>query len=179
MDVLALCFDDGSMNLSIYNLFDIGTFSIASCFEDHGNHKVLAHCFHRNSTTHTLAVQSSHRTCPQISLLAFDLRLLSHAGSHLSILASKSSQMRNLLRYMRQVQVQIIGDFKAAFELPRRFIANVEEALQETGAWNWSQAAYHLVVTGHCPQAVKEWMIDQLGERVQYSSAIFQRRNQG
>ena len=166
MDVLILCFEDGSVHLSIYDLFEIGKFSLRQSLDLADNCRAIMHCFHRNCTTHTLVVHSSHGNRQSLSLLAFDMRLLSQAGSYLSSLASTSSQMRNLLRYIHQVQVQILGDFKAAFELPGRFMANVEETLHETGDWTWSQAAYHLIVTGHCPEAIKEWLVDQLGERV-------------
>ncbi|KAG8528832.1 uncharacterized protein KY384_006521 [Bacidia gigantensis] len=74
--------------------------------------------------------------------------------------------MQNLLRYIRQVQEQLYDDFRAALELPSKFITNIEETLREKGDWNWTQAAYHLVVTGHCPDDVKEWLVDQLGDRV-------------
>ncbi|KAL9128189.1 MAG: hypothetical protein Q9217_003089 [Psora testacea] len=86
-------------------------------------------------------------------------------GQYLSILASKSTQLQNLLRYIRQVQVQMYSDFKASQDLPNRFISNIDEALNDRGAWNWAQVAYHLVVTGDCPLDVRQWLVDQVGER--------------
>ena len=63
------------------------------------------------------------------------------------------------------------NDFKASQDLPRKFIANIEESLKEQGDCNWMQAAYHLVVTGNCSPEVKEWLVDQLGERVRTQSS--------
>ena len=99
-------------------------------------------------------------------MVPLDLRLLSNAGRYLSLLAAKSTQLHNVLRYINQVQRQMYSDFKASQDLPRRFIANVEEALVEQSDCTWMQAAYHLVVTGNCHSEVKEWLVDQLGERV-------------
>lgn len=102
----------------------------------------------------------------ELHLVNLDLRLLSNGGRHLSSLASKSTQLQNILRYITQVQKQLYDDFKASQDLPSRFIANVEETLQEEYDCDWIQAAYHLAVTGHCYPQVKEWLVDQLGERV-------------
>ena len=98
--------------------------------------------------------------------MPLDLRLLSNAGRYLAVLASKSTQLYHVLRYISQVQRQMSDEFKASQELPSRFIANIEEILQEQVGCNWTQAAYHLVVTGNCYPGVKEWLVDQLGERV-------------
>ena len=65
------------------------------------------------------------------------------------------------------------SDFKASQELPSRYIANIEESLQKQADCNWTQAAYHLVVTGNCCPEVKEWLVDQLGERVRTLTRLF------
>lgn len=102
----------------------------------------------------------------ELHIVPLDLRLLSNAGRYLSLLASKSTKLHNVLRYMHQVQREMYHDFKASQDLPSKFIANIEESLQEHVDCNWKQAAYHLVVTGNCYPEVKEWLVDQLGERV-------------
>lgn len=166
-DVLIVGFEDGTIHLSIYDLFEIGSFKLPSEPEELGPSKPMMHGFHPFSTTHSLLVSQPYQNGQQLSLLFLDLRLVSNAGRHLSTLASKSTQLRSLLRYIRQVQIQIYGDFRAAQDLPSRFMANIEESLNEKGEWTWVQAAYHLVVTGNCPDGgVREWLVDQLGERV-------------
>ena len=102
----------------------------------------------------------------ELHIVPLDLRLLSNAGRYLSLLASKSTQLHNVLRYVHQVQRQMYNDFKASQDLPNRFMANIEGSLQEQADCNWKQAAYHLVVTGNCYSGVKEWLVDQVGERV-------------
>ena len=102
----------------------------------------------------------------ELHIVPLDLRLLSNAGRYLSLLASKSTQLHNVLRYVHQVQRLMYNDFKTSQDLPSKFIANIEESLHEQRDCNWMQAAYHLVVTGNCYPEVKEWLVDQLGERV-------------
>ena len=169
-DVLLVGFEDGTIHLSIYDFFEIGTFKLLHSLDPAAKCKPLMHCFHPLSTTQSLLVFKLQDGDNGLNLIPLDLRLLSNAGNHLSTLASKSTQLRNLLRYIRQVQAQIYGDYKAAQDLPSRFIANIEEPLIEQGEWTWIQAAYHLVVTGNCPNTIKEWLVDQLGERVSNDS---------
>lgn len=111
-------------------------------------------------------MSSSVSSQEMLHMVPLDLRLLSNAGRYLSLLASKSTQLYNILRYIRQAQKQMSGDFKASQELPSRFMGNIEETLQEQRRLDWMQTAYQLVVTGHCTHEVKEWLVDQLGERV-------------
>lgn len=101
-----------------------------------------------------------------LKVVPIDLRLISIAGRYLSSLASKANQLHHILRYLRQVQRQLYGDFKASQDLPKRFIRNIEDDLKAKSDLTWEQAAYHLVMTGDCCPEVKEWLVDQLGERV-------------
>lgn len=128
--------------------------------------KPLLHSSHPYSTTHSLLVSCTTESDEELQFVPLDLRLVSTAGRYLSLLASKSTQLHNVLRYIRQVQRQMYSDFKASQDLPSRFMANIEETLGELSDCNWTQAAYHLVVTGNCHPEVKEWLVDQLGERV-------------
>ena len=165
-DVLIVGFEDGTIHLSIYDFFEIGSFNLRQVSRGLEDSKVLLHCSHPLITTHSLLVKSLEEGYEKIYVVPLDLRLIANRGRYLSLLASKSTQLHNVLRYIRQVQEQMYSDFKASQDLPRRFIANIEETLQEKCDCDWLQAAYHLVVTGHCYPEVKEWLVDQLGERV-------------
>ena len=160
-DILVIGYEDGTVHLSIYDLFEIGTFCIgrdASRVQP----RPLLHSSHPFSTTHCLLASLDRDLC----LVPFDLRLIHDAGRHLSSVASKSTQIRHILRYLRQAQQQIRGEFKASQILPQRFIALIDEDLKKNHDCNWEQAAYHLVATGNCLPAMKEWLVDQLSERV-------------
>jgi anaphase-promoting complex subunit 4 len=57
-------------------------------------------------------------------------------------------------------------EWKSAQDLPTRFIRNVDEELRERSHCDFINAAYHLVVTGNCYTPMKEWLVDELAERV-------------
>ena len=164
--MLLVGFEDGTVHLSIYDFFKIGSFDLRLASHAFHRCKPLLHSFHPFSTTHTLLVADKVDDQEELYVVPLDLRLLFTAGRYLSLLASKSTQLHNILRYVHQVQGQMYNDFKVSRDLPNRFIGNIEETLSEQSDCNWTQAAYHLAVTGHCQPGVKEWLVDQLGERV-------------
>ena len=165
-DILVVGFEDGTVHLSIYDFFEIGSFNLRQASRGFQDCRPILHCSHPYSTTHSMLVSTRVGAHEELVIVPLDLRLISNAGRYLSLLASKSTQLHNVLRYIHQVQRQMHSDFKASQDLPRRFIANIEESLYEKADCNWMQAAYHLVVTGNCHPEVKEWLVDQLGERV-------------
>ena len=161
-DVLVVGFEDGTIHLSIYDFFEIGTFNVVPNLTTVDVCKPIMHCSHPLSTTHTVLASIGE----DLRIVPIDLYLISRAGRYLSSLASKATQLQNILRYLRQVQKQLHEDFKASQDLPIRLIGNIEEDLKASSDCTWEQAAYHLVVTGNCYPEVKEWLVDQLGERV-------------
>lgn len=160
-DVLIVGFEDGTIHLSIYDFFEIGTFNLMTSLPEKVSLRPILHCSHPLSTTHMLLATMGEG----LSLIPIDLRLISVAGRQLSSLASKANQLHCILRYLRQVQRQLHGDFRASQALPKRFILNIEDDLKKKSDLTWEQAAYHLVVTGNCCPEVKEWLVDQIGER--------------
>lgn len=165
-DLLVIGFEDGSVHLSIYDFFDIGHFSFPEWLLPSPRARLVSHCYHPLSTTHPLLVASPTEGAADVSMIPLDLRLISNTGGYLSLLASKSTRLHNILRYMQQVQKQMYSEFQASQDLPRRFIRNIEDTLQETQGCAWTQAAYHTIMTGHCFPQVKEWLVDEIGERV-------------
>ena len=93
------------------------------------------------------------------------LRFLTADSSDLSLLASRSSALQNLLRYIHQVQTLMAAEYQATQDLPSRFLGNIDETLAEHGDWTIAPALYHQVVTGHTLPEVKEWLVDELAER--------------
>ena len=171
VDILIVGFEDGTVHLSIYDVFEIGSFNLQHVSKLQYS-KSIMHCSHPYATTHPLLVTAKSNGDQELFVMPLDLRLISSARRYLSLLASKSTQLQNILRYIRQVQRQMYSEFKSSQDLPSRFIRNIEETLQEKYDCTWVQAAYHLVVTGNCYPPVKEWLVDELGERVQPNSHI-------
>ena len=160
-DLLVIGYDDGVVHLSIYHFFDIGTFNIGDPL-DEIKPRAIAHSSHPFSTTHLLLTSTAER----LEVVPFDMKLLYDGGKHLSSLASKCTQFQHILRYLKEVEVQLYGDFIASQVLPRKFIGVVDEELREHHDLKWEQAVYHLVATGACLPELKEWLVEQVGERV-------------
>lgn len=169
-DILVIGFEDGTIHLSLYDFFEIGNFDLQRASRSFERCRPLLHCSHPCSTTHSLLISTVVDGQEGLHMVPLDLRLLFNTGRYLSLLVSKSTQLHNVLRYVRQVQRQMFSDFKASQELPSRFMGNIDETLRELSDCNWIQIAYHLVVTGHCHPEVKEWLVDRLGERVRLGS---------
>ena len=170
--MLLVGFEDGTTYLSIYDFFAIGAFSPKQMSPRLQANKILSHASHPYASTHALLVSSSSETKEELHFIPLDLYLIPETGRYLSLLASKSTQLQHVLRYIYETQCQIYSEFRASQDLPSRFIRNIEDALQEKTQCSWIHAAYHLVVTGDCYPSVKEWLVDELGERVRVSLYI-------
>ncbi|MCJ1475454.1 hypothetical protein MMC13_004116 [Lambiella insularis] len=164
-DVLLIGYDDGTIHLSLYDFFEIGTFNTIQISPHHVRSKLLSHSSHSLCFTHALLVTNSSISQDELYFVPFDLRLIPETGRYLALLALKSTRLQNVLRYIKEVQVQIYREFNASQDLPRKFIRNCEEALQEKDQCDFVTAAYHLVLTGNCFPSMKEWLVEELGDR--------------
>jgi anaphase-promoting complex subunit 4 len=165
-DLLLVGQEDGSVHLSIYDFFKVGSFEMRQSPIDVKTSRPILHSSHPFFSTHAILASSSSETNADLYFYPLDLRLIPETGRYLSLLAEKSTQLQNILRYMREAQVQIYDEFKNSQDLPRRFIRNIEEALQEQNQCDFVTAAYHTTVTGHCFPCMREWLVDELSERV-------------
>ncbi|KAI9890270.1 MAG: hypothetical protein M1814_004305 [Vezdaea aestivalis] len=164
IDVLLLGFEDGMLYLLIYDTFIIGSFDSKAFFTDDGTYNLLLHVSNAYDTTHSLLLTSSGGN-NGLYFVPMDLRFIFKLGDYLPLLAAKSTQLQNLLRYLLQVQISMHHEWKAAQDLPSRLMQNVDEALEQQCYCNFVHAAYHLAVTGDCYPPMKEWLVDELMER--------------
>lgn len=160
VDVLVSGFDTGSVDLKMFESFDIGGIDLTTSF-DKAKCKILRHTSQSLSPVHAFVVQTS----TGLFLLPMSLRFISASPRYLSIVAAKSTQLQNLLRYIQQTQNQINIEWRTANDLPSKFLRNINESLSEKMDCNFLTAAYHLVVTGDCYAPLKEFLVDELGER--------------
>ncbi|KAJ5131355.1 Anaphase-promoting complex subunit 4 [Penicillium bovifimosum] len=168
VDVLSVGFDDGTVHLRIFNCFEIGSFSIGRSPGVSDSCRILRHASHPLSSTHALLTSPAKGDARgPLELVTMDLRFITNSGKYLSVLASKTTQLQNLLRYIGQVQRQIELEWKNAQELPARFLRNINMDLQEKCQCDFITAIYHLVVTGHCFEPLKEFLTDIIGDRGQ------------
>lgn len=155
---------EGKLHLSIYDSFVIGSFQAPSSGTNTLNH-LRSHASNRRYSTHSLLLTSSDSDA-QLSFVPLDLRFVSCSSDYLSLLASRSSALQNLLRYIHEVHRLMVLEWESTRELPRKFLRNIDEDLQEKENRNIVQALYHSVATGHTFPTVKEWLVDELAERV-------------
>ena len=156
---------EGNIHLSIYDSFEIGSF-VSPITIDGAPCHLLRHASHPDFSTHALLMELPV-SGKSLYFVPMDLRFISASSEYLSLLASRSTTLNNLLRYIHQVQALMISEWKSTQELPSRFLRNINETLAEKeDNRDIVQALYHSVATGHTFPSVKEWLVDELSERV-------------
>ncbi|KAL2125954.1 hypothetical protein VTI74DRAFT_2149 [Chaetomium olivicolor] len=154
---------DGGIHLSIYDSFVIGMLR-HSPHED-GVFRLCGHSSRPEVSTHMLLLRPQEGDGTALYLVPMDLAFLYQSPVNLSLLASKTTTLQNLLRYLKQTQSHMVGEWRSTRELPARFMLGVQDDLKKIGKMTVVQALYHTVVTGHVFQPVKEWLVDTLAER--------------
>ncbi|KAE9379056.1 hypothetical protein N431DRAFT_363885 [Stipitochalara longipes BDJ] len=162
VDVMVVGTREGTIHLSIYDSFVIGSFP-SPVVVDHIPAHLARHASHEKYSTHSLLMRSA--ASDHLFLVPMDLRFISASSQYLSLLASRSTAFQNLLRYIHQVQLLMVSEWKASQELPSRFLRNINETLGEKDNGDIVQALYHSVATGHTFPSVREWLVDELSER--------------
>ncbi|KAL1980545.1 hypothetical protein VTN96DRAFT_3990 [Rasamsonia emersonii] len=167
VDVLLVGFNDGMVHLRIFDCFEIGCVSVSSAAGRPSSAEILLHASHPMSSTHALLLSetAAEGSEQKLKLLTIDLQFITKSGRYLSLLASKTTQLQNLLRYINQVQRQIQLEWKNVLDLSARYIRSISDDLQEKCHCDFVTALYHLVVTGNCFPPLKEFLVDILGER--------------
>lgn len=159
---------DGHIHLSIYDSFIVGLFPppLSTSGPDDARPHMVLHAAHKRYSTHALIMESSSNSTAGLYFVPMDLRFVSASSEYLSLLASRSTTLENLLRYINQVQILMTSEWQASQDLPKKFLRNISDTLEEKHGCDIVQAMYHSVATGHTFPAVKEWLVDELAERV-------------
>jgi len=180
VDVLLEGFDDGSIHVRIFDSFEIGNIDLSRSLPQtfRGGGKIHCVASHPFLSTYFLLVEANARESTtregrettgqpeSFHLMTLDLSFIPLTSHTLPLVATKATQLENLLRYLSQVESQLVQEIKAAFDLPTRFLRNVNDALAEHDDFaTFVSAAHHLVVTGDCDPRLKEWLVDEVGER--------------
>ncbi|KUI64076.1 Anaphase-promoting complex subunit 4 [Cytospora mali] len=175
VDVTVVGSRDGSLHLSIYDSFPIGNFKVPikqgsspSSSQMAGDFQLCLHSSHPEVSTHSLLLRTAgEEKVNFMYLVPMDLRFVSYSPVNLSLLASKTTTLQKLLRYVKQTQIHIINEWSSTRELPSRFLSFIQEDLQQlsSGPTSIVQAFYHTVLTGHVHRPVREWLVDSVAER--------------
>lgn len=157
---------DGGIHLSIYDSFALGT--VKHSPRGDGIFQLCGHSSHPEISKHMLVLRPKAGDGTALYLVPMGLAFLDYSPVNLSLLASKTTALQNLLRYLRQTQALMVSEWKSTRELPGRFMAGVEDDLKKmpNGEMTVVQALYHTLATGHLFEPVKEWLVDTLGDRV-------------
>lgn len=166
LDVMIVGTKEGNIHLSIYDSFLVGSFESPVTIQGLPSYLAL-HAAHESYSTHALLMKSS-ASKDKLYFVPMDLRFISASSEYLSILSSRSTTLHNLLRYIHQAQILVVGEWAETQELPAKFLRNINEILGETSNRDIVQALYHSVATGHTFPEVREWLVDELTERVRY-----------
>ncbi|KAK4455960.1 anaphase-promoting complex subunit 4 [Podospora aff. communis PSN243] len=160
---------DGSIHLSIYDSFVIGSFKYSPRRQSPASSgfQLCGHGSHPKLSTHALLFCPQGRDGTLLHLVPIDLTFVHYSPVNLSLMASKMTTLQNLLRYLKQTQAHMVGEWKSTRELPGRLLNAVKEDLDnmERGPVSIVQALCHTVATGHVFPPVKEWLVDSLAER--------------
>ncbi|KAG9233604.1 anaphase-promoting complex, cyclosome, subunit 4-domain-containing protein [Amylocarpus encephaloides] len=162
VDVMVVGTKEGEVHLTVYDSFIVGSFQLPRITSG-ALSRLIRHSSTNHCSTHSLLLRSSDPSALYLSFL--DLRFISATSEYLSLLASRSTALQNLLRYINQVQSLMTSEWKSTQELPAKFLRSVSGDLKDKHECNIVQALYHSVVTGHNFPVVKEWLVDELSER--------------
>ncbi|RMZ73090.1 anaphase-promoting complex component cut20 apc4 [Pyrenophora seminiperda CCB06] len=165
VDMFIRLSDRGTVHPSIYD--SLGTISVQLPKAWNVLSTPLLHTSHPYSCTHGLLMEtrfSSSLTKKSLAYVPLTLTFIPLAGIYLHLIAAKTSQLQNLLLYISQTLQRIRAFFKHAQDLPRKFMMNIEETLEEKGLGDLVTNLFHVACTGHCNPVVKEWLVDELAE---------------
>lgn len=167
VNIMIIGSSDGKLQLSIYDSFIIGSF-LCPTFDPSPNPQLVLHASHPQVSTQALLLADKPIDAEEVHLVPMDLPFISSSPINLSLLASKLTTLQKLLRYLKQTQLHLQVEWKNTRELPTRFLRSIEGDLEnlETGPRSIVPALYHLAMTGHAYEPVREWLVESLAERV-------------
>jgi anaphase-promoting complex subunit 4 len=164
VDMFIRCSDRGTIHPSLYDSMETVDIHLPSAWNIQST--PLLHTSHPYSCSHGLLMRTTSLTSkqPHISFVPLTLNFISSAGIYLHLIASKTSQLQNLLLYITQCLQRIRTFFKHAQDLPGKFMLNISETLEEKGQGDLVTNLFHLACTGNCSPIVREWLVDELAE---------------
>lgn len=170
VDVLLICDRQGTVQPVLYDSLSIGTVNKPL---DLDTLTPLLHSSHPYTCTHMLLAEADAGSADgRLALIPLSLRFIQSSGTSLHLIASKTAQLQNLLYYVQGCIKLINAYWLQTQDLPSKFMRNINDTLVEHGEGTLVQSLYHVAVTGHCSAALKEWLVDELTERVRITPSI-------
>lgn len=94
-----------------------------------------------------------------------DILFIQQFGQYLFQLASTSTRVQALIRYMRETVGSIETEFKTMNDLTQRFVGIIAEDAENVGS-EVGLELFEFLVTGGPSPILKEWLTNTLTERV-------------
>jgi anaphase-promoting complex subunit 4 len=165
VDMFIRLTDRGTVHPSIYDSLETVNVQLPRAWDM--SSMPLLHTSHPYSCTHSVLMQTNPTASPQkksIVYIPLTLNFIPSAGIYLHLIAAKTSQLQNLLLYITQTLQRIRAFFKHAQDLPRKFMMNISETLEEKELGDLVTNLFHVACTGNCNPVLKEWLVDELAE---------------
>lgn len=133
VDVLIAGTDDGALHLSIYDTFVIGGFKFLyrDAKEASKPLHLCRHSAHPHLSSHSLLLKPQGDRTAAVHLVPMDIRFIYSSPTNLSLLASQTTTLQNLFRYVKQTMVHIVAEWKSTRELHDRFLADLKDELEK------------------------------------------------
>ncbi|KAF2797145.1 hypothetical protein K505DRAFT_270052 [Melanomma pulvis-pyrius CBS 109.77] len=165
VDMFIRCTNVGTVHPSIYDSLETVDVRLPPAWSVES--RPLLHTSHPYSCSHGLLVETKAAEDKQSKLAFVPLTLgfIPSAGIYLHLVASKTSQLQNLLLYVQQCMQRIRTFWKHSQDLPSKFMMGISETLAEKGKANFVQTLYHFACTGVCSPLLREWLVDELQEQ--------------
>ena len=165
VDMFIRCSDRGTIHPSIYDSMETVSIHLPTAWNLEST--PLLHTSHPYSCSHVLLMRTTSPATrkSQLAFVPLTLNFISSAGIYLHLIASKTSQLQNLLLYITQCLQRIRTFFKHAQDLPGKFMLNISETLEEKGQGDLVTNLFHLACTGNCSPTMREWLVDELAEQ--------------
>ncbi|KAJ4288404.1 hypothetical protein N0V90_011639 [Kalmusia sp. IMI 367209] len=168
VDMFIRCTEDGSVHPSIYDSMETVDVRLPKAWSLQS--KVVMHWSHPYACTHSLLTEitsptEAGHTRKKIAWVPLTLGFIPSAGIYLHLIAAKTAQLQNLMSYLTHTLSRIHSYFTHAQDLPAKFMRNIGETLEEHEQGDLAQNLYHLACTGHCPQLIHDWLVDELTEQ--------------
>ena len=165
VDMFIRVSDRGTVHPSIYDSLETVNVQLPRAWNMSST--PLLHTSHPYSCTHSLLMRTGSVNSPgkkNIALIPLTLNFIPNAGIYLHLIAAKTSQLQNLLLYITQTLQRVRAFFKHAQDLPRKFMMNISETLEEKELGDLVTNIFHIACTGNCNPVMKEWLVDELAE---------------
>lgn len=165
LDVLLIGEERGKLLLNVFDSFLVGTMELSSlCSQLNEYSTLICHRATSNLSVHALLLKDT--TDGRTQFATMDILFIHQFGQYLHQLASTSTKVTALMRYMHETVVSLQTEFKTMNDLSDRFVSIIDEDLQKDCS-EIGLELFEYLVTGIPSSTLKKVLLDVLPERSQ------------